>query len=238
MDIQLSTSWPFLALIGVITFGYTLLTKPIGTAQNGLSTPANIRSWLKRTEDVRWWMQLALPMYFLHQFEEYGLDLYGRHFQFQYTLCSNLGFDNVSECPIRPWHTTFINAGLVTLATLRARRAVKGPGANFYGLALINGIWHCIVALKDAHLGKNAYNPGLLTAITVLFPSGCCALRALKRQGVLTNLGVARAVAIGIVAHIVLLTGLFLRSTGKIGDEVFVLWELFNFVVVLTLSYP
>ena len=90
MDIDPWTSWPFLALIGVVTLGYTLLTQHVETAQKGISTSANLRSWLKRTGDVRWWMQVALPLYMLHQFEEYGLDLYGRRFQFQHTLCSAL----------------------------------------------------------------------------------------------------------------------------------------------------
>lgn len=87
--VQLSTSWPFAALVGAVSVGYTLLSQPIKTS-GGQSTARNWASWSKRFDDVDFWMKMAFPMYMLHQFEEYGIDLRGRHFFFIETLCGQL----------------------------------------------------------------------------------------------------------------------------------------------------
>ncbi|GAA6015657.1 hypothetical protein JCM10207_008162 [Rhodosporidiobolus poonsookiae] len=204
MEIELTTSWPFLVLVGVLSMGYTLLLQPYGS-----SPSSSFKAWRRRLDDPAWWMQLGLPLYMLHQFEEYGIDLKGRHFRFQETLCSNLGFSTLLACPIKPWHTSYVNLVLVSLAALRARPQSnwRGPGANFWGVVLVNGLFHCAMAGKAANK-------------------------------VLSGKGVARAVAVGVVAHIGVFSGLILRSGGKIGDVGFVLWELANWTIPLTLAFP
>lgn len=91
MAIELMTSWPALALLITIFFGSSLVFQDYTSKSiRGTSTTASLGSWLKRTGDIEWWMQIALPMYALHQFEEYGLDLYGRHYAFHETMCTTL----------------------------------------------------------------------------------------------------------------------------------------------------
>ncbi|GAA5885593.1 hypothetical protein JCM6882_007486 [Rhodosporidiobolus microsporus] len=227
MHPTLETSWPFLVLVSVLSMGFTLFrpTKPLSVKVN----------------DPAWWMQLGLPLYMLHQFEEYGVDLKGRHFRFQETLCGNLGFPSLPSCPIKPWHATYVNLLLVSLSALRARRAGSLPsaGANFYGVVLINRLFHLAMAVHAAQEdGKEVYNPGLATAVFLFLPCAVMALQCLHRHRLLSTAGVVRSIAVGVAVHAGLFSGLILRSRGKMGDAAFVLWELADWTVPLTLGWP
>ncbi|KAF2764648.1 hypothetical protein EJ03DRAFT_262915, partial [Teratosphaeria nubilosa] len=220
----LLTSWPFFAVAYSIYGLAQLCLNSFQTSAEGISTSDSTASWSKRLRDPTWWMQLALPLYMLHQYEEYGLDIKFRHFYFNNTMCSKLacsplsGFSNMDVCTIRPWHLTFINLGLVCFAALRCRYDAARAGANFYGLASANAFVHFIPAVIDSRGGREGYNPGLLSAIFLLLPCGWMALRSLYMRRVVTGFGVARAVILGVVGHLALFVGLYLRSRDKIGD--------------------
>ena len=76
MEFELGTVWPFALLLLSIVTGIPLFTK-------GNSLSRNLK-------DYRWLMALALPLYAFHQFEEYGVDLKGRHLQFWVNACHDL----------------------------------------------------------------------------------------------------------------------------------------------------
>jgi hypothetical protein len=99
----------------------------------------------------------------------------------------------------------YINLGLVCFGALHGRGgtvAMAGPGANFYGMRLANGLFHVLNMFRDAATGDEAYNPGVLTGVVLIIPSGYLALRALRQDGILTSWGAARAMALGVFAHI------------------------------------
>ena len=135
----------------------------------------------------------------------------------------------------------YINLGLVCFGALRGRGgtvAMAGPGANFYGMRLANGLFHVLNMFRDAATGDEAYNPGVLTGVVLIIPSGYLALRALRQDGILTSWGAARAMALGVFAHIPLLIGLYLRSREKIGDLVFVVWQFADLIGLLSIARP
>ena len=103
---------------------------------------------------------------------------------------------------------------------------------------IVNAFIHSLFSVRDVRQGKDIYNPGLLTGVALMLPSGCFALRALQRQGILTIGGIVRVIFIGIIAHVGLLGSLRLRAFGKIGDPVFLLLETIDFLGVLSLSMP
>lgn len=82
--------WAFvgLAMGGLMTLD--LLTGPWRLSRGGISTTSSRDSWLLRFKDLRWYMRLGLPLYMIHQFEEHGIDLYGRWYHFQPALCEVL----------------------------------------------------------------------------------------------------------------------------------------------------
>ncbi|GAA6027041.1 hypothetical protein JCM8097_006063 [Rhodosporidiobolus ruineniae] len=206
MLLNFETNWPFPALLLVAYRAYDLFTRPYPGGRS-------------RSDDPKWWMHAGLPLYVLHMFEEYGLDLFGRHFEFYRTLCRNLGYPSTDTCPIRPWATNYVNVFLVCLAAIRARpsRNWRGPGANYWGVVGVNGVFHVAMSVKE-------YSDG----------SPC-----LRRTGALsTSAAVVRAVLIGVVAHAGLFSGLILRSSGKMGDLGFILWELADWTIPLSLAFP
>jgi hypothetical protein len=70
--------WPYvgLGLTLLLLVGLTLSRRP---------------GALPRWQDPAWVLPLLWPMYLLHQFEEHGIDLLGRHYAFLGALCGVLG---------------------------------------------------------------------------------------------------------------------------------------------------
>ncbi|KAH9826090.1 HXXEE domain-containing protein [Teratosphaeria destructans] len=174
----------------------------------------------------------------IHQFEEYGLDLKGRHFYFHQIICGKLGYSSTADCTIQAWHLTFINLVLMTWAALRARSAPAGPGANFFGLAAFNALVHIVPGAIDAAHGGDLYNPGQLSALVILIPGAVGALRALYRQRVITGAGIARALAVGMLAHVIHFFGHYLRSREIINDVIWIPYLIATFIGFMSLAFP
>ncbi|GAA5849963.1 hypothetical protein JCM8547_000965 [Rhodosporidiobolus lusitaniae] len=145
MHATISIIWSFPCFLYVLYSGWTLF-RPSST------------SFRSRIHDANWWMRLGRPLYMLHQLEEYGTSRAG----ISASAPSIQGFPSLPTCPITPFHTTYVNLALVSLAALRARRtpsSLPSTGANYYGVVLVNGFFHLALAAKEEW-----YNPGLATA--------------------------------------------------------------------------
>jgi hypothetical protein len=148
-----------------------------------------------------------LPAYMLHQFEEHGVDLLGRHYFFLSVLCRQLGY-SPDACPADPPFILAVNIGTVWIAgalgiALRNRNVAVGTCA--FGVPLVNAFIHIGTAIVN-----RAYNPGLLTAIVLFLPLCAYALTTLKPR-------LLPVIGCGVATHVVLAGGILGFAHGFIG---------------------
>jgi hypothetical protein len=86
--------WPYASLlIGTAVLSKSILGAWPAAHGAGLGLDKHqrpSRKWSLRTRDVAWYMQVMLPIYMIHQFEEHGFDIFGRPYAFQAALCNSL----------------------------------------------------------------------------------------------------------------------------------------------------
>ena len=219
MEYFLTTGWPWTGL-GIAAVLLTLLLF------TGLYR-SNTR--LPRFQDLGWLAWLAIPLYQLHQFEEHGIDLLGRHYAFREAVCSLLGFPDIFTCPVPVSFITAVNlgtvwAGILLSASLGRRRPLVALSA--YATPFVNGVIHTIPAIV-----RLQYNPGLGTAIVLFLPVSIWVFRTALRQRAVAFRGVARVVAAGVVLHIVMIGSLFAFIHGAIGEALLAVIQVVNGVV-------
>jgi hypothetical protein len=196
--------WPFVALaaglVGLLAlFGWP---RPSGSAS--------------RWRDPRWLVCLMLPVYMIHQFEEHGVDLFGRRFHFLNDLCATLHHPNVADCPADPAFIFAVNVGAVwiagALAILWRRRNIM-VGACAMGIPLVNTFAHCVAAVRAGH-----YNSGLLTALILFVPMCAWALVQLRHADLLDARRVVWVVVSGVAVHAVLMGSLLAHGRGLLPE--------------------
>ncbi|WP_348981983.1 HXXEE domain-containing protein [Brachybacterium epidermidis] len=123
---------------------------------------------ISRWRDPVWLAWASVIAYMLHNFEEYGIDLLGRPFQFPATACETFGFPDVVSCPLVPSFFVAVNIPFVWIALVAAAliaRKVPAVGLTGAGLLLTNALSH--VATLPTPMG---YSPGTLTAVLLFIP--------------------------------------------------------------------
>lgn len=182
---QLTTVWPIFGLpLGGALLAHHLISNPAGT---DLTSARNLLAAL-------------LPIYMVHQFEEHGYDLKGESFAFQKHMARSLGYTDLGEFPATRAWVTAVNVGFAwTYGAISFYNADKDPllSVPFNGFVLVNGILHIVTFLKE---GKT-YNPGLVTAVTLLLP---LALYSYSKAAVNNSL-VTLSVVMGLAAHVAIL---------------------------------
>ena len=110
--------WPFIGLGGAIVMIAILLTTDTFRGSTMVS----------RWRDPVWLAWLAVPLYWIHQFEEYSLPVIGLDYSIQEMICKNLGFPPYPDCPIPLAFYPVVNIALMwfgaPLAAYRCRRNV------------------------------------------------------------------------------------------------------------------
>ena len=142
---------------------------------------------VSRWRDPVWLGWLAVPLYWVHQFEEYSLPVLGFDYSIQEMICKNLGFRPYPDCPIPLPFYPVVNIALMwfgaPLAAYLGRRNVL-IGLSFWGLLLANGLLH-----TAGGVAQGAYNTGLWSSghlVCSVVRLGHLRLRnsrALQRQG-------------------------------------------------------
>ena len=89
------TVWPFIGVGGAIVMVAILLTTDTFRGNTTVS----------RWRDPAWLTWLAVPLYWIHQFEEYSLPVLGFDYSIQEMICEKIGFPPYPDCPI-PWPST------------------------------------------------------------------------------------------------------------------------------------
>lgn len=188
-----------------------------------------------RLQDPAWVLPLLWPMYLLHQFEEHGIDLFGRHYAFLADLCGALGHARASPtCPADPaflFAVNMVGCQMTFALSLLFRRSRPLVAACAWGVALINGMIHIASAIA-----RGAYNPGLLTSVILFLPLSVWMLRTLIRSGVVERRDVPRILVTGGVMHAVLMASLLLRERGWISGEALLVINAVNGLVPLALG--
>ena len=129
------TVWPFIGVGGAIVMVAILLMTDTFRGNTTVS----------RWRDPVWLAWLAVPLYWVHQFEEYSLPVMGFDYSIQEMICKNLGFPPYPDCPIPLSFYPVVNIALMwfgaPLAAYLCRRNVL-IGLSFWGLILANGLLH------------------------------------------------------------------------------------------------
>lgn len=196
--------WPYVGVIAsIVLMGWLAVEKQPNGRPPRWRNPEWVLAWL--------W-----PMYLLHQFEEHGVDLFGRRYAFLEDLCTTLGYKS-GACPADPAFIFAVNVVGCQIAfalawLYRWRRPLVAACA--WGIPIVNAVAHIGGAVVH-----RSYNPGLVTSVALFVPlSAWMLVTALRSKAILPR-DIARIVALGIVVHAVLMASLQLRARGWIGHQ-------------------
>lgn len=167
---------------------------------------------------VRLMAKLALPAYTLHQFEEHGIDILGQKYAFQKHFCNVFGYAPTS-CPCDDLFILAVNVGAVWIfcGICFIFWSKSRLLAASYGVILVNAAIHIAWAVA-----QRAYNPGLLTAVTLFVPLSTWMLFQLYTRRCVSTRDIAEAVLIGLLVHAWLVVTLKLRSIEMISYPAFI----------------
>lgn len=96
---------------------------------------------------------------------------------------------------------------------------------NYYAILLFNTVIHGIGLLRFG------YNPGLLTALVLFVPSGLLAIRAMRRDNLITTREIVVACVSGVATHVALLGGIKALGGSALGDAVVVGLQLLVWMI-------
>jgi hypothetical protein len=200
------TVWPFIGVGGAIVLIAILLTTDTFRSNTTVS----------RWRDLVWLAWLAVPLYLLHQFEEYSLQTLGFDYSIQDMIAGKLGYPPYPDCPIPLAFYPIVNIALMwfgsPLAAYLSRRNVL-LGLSFWGLIFANGIVHTIGGIT-----AGAYNTGLWSAAFLFIPLSIWVLYATTIRGPYSGKVVGVAFAAGALTHAFLFGGYGLYKVGVLSN--------------------
>ncbi|MGB2740947.1 MAG: HXXEE domain-containing protein [Cognaticolwellia sp.] len=199
--------WPWMGLgAAIVLLAVLFLTDTMRSHRAGS------RWW-----DMVWLSWLVVPIYMLHQFEEYVYDVLGRTNLIPDTVCVAQGYAPYPACPLPTAHYAVVNIALVWVAApLAAWLSWRNPiiGLTFYGFVILNGALHVVTALT----GGNEALPGVVTGVLLFIPAFCWVVYASLKSGALTAKGLAISLAGGAIAHILLGLTYLLFKAGVVAE--------------------
>jgi hypothetical protein len=168
---------------------------------------------LRRRADPRWIGSLAVAVYLVHQFEEYGLAANGVVHAFPNELCTLVGQPAYPACAIPASFFLAVNLTLVWVAAPVA--AILAPRVPLLGLVL----WGVIASNAIVHLVPAVallrYDAGLLTAIILFVPLAVWALLGMTGdRRPLARSVLVPVVGAGVLMHAVLGASLLMFLRG------------------------
>jgi len=170
---------------------------------------------VSRWRDPAWLAWLAVPLYWIHQFEEYSLPVIGLDYSIQEMICKNLGFPPYPDCPIPLAFYPVVNIALMwfgaPLAAYLFRRNVL-IGLSFWGLLFANGLVH-----TAGGVAQGGYNTGLWSAAFLFVPLSLWVIYVCAIRGPYSGKVVGVAYASGALTHVLLFMGYGLFKAGLFG---------------------
>lgn len=199
------TVWPFIGLGGAIPMVAILLFTDTFRGNTIVS----------RWRDPVWLGWLAVPLYWVHQFEEYSLPVMGLDYSLPEMVCKNLGFPPYPDCPVPLSFYPLVNIALMwfgaPLAAYLGRRNVL-IGLSFWGLLLANGLLHIAGGVV-----QGAYNTGLWSSVILFVPLSLWVIYACAIGGPYSGKVVGAAFAAGALTHVLLFIDYGFFKAGAIG---------------------
>jgi Protein of unknown function with HXXEE motif len=172
---------------------------------------------VSRWRDAVWLGWLVVPLYWLHQLEEYSLPVLGFDIPLiQEGVCKLQGYPAYPDCPIPMPFYPLVNIALMwvgaPLAAYLGRRNVA-IGLSFWGFTIANGSLHLVAGIVSG-----AYNPGMWSAVLFvslsLWVIYACGIRGPYSAKVLSTAFVA-----GFLGHVMLGLSYLLLKVGVYGGS-------------------
>ena len=217
--------WPWIGLIASILILLLLFTT------NVFRHNFQVQRW----KDPLWLSWLAIPIYMLHEFEEYGIDMKGVNHAFPNGLCSNLNLGEYPQCPIPHEFYLYVNIPLVWVfavlaTTLSAKNAFLGLG--LYSVIISNGVVHIALFVI-----RQSYNPGVLTSLVLFLPSFWWVCRANFGNGGFAEKGITVIIVTGIILHAILISSLLFFVNHKIDSTTLNFIQILNASVIVIVPW-
>ncbi len=189
---MLETGWVLVGLGGA-AFAVFMIFSGVSVSAGGVRDPLATAAWL------------LLIGYLLHQFEEHGIDLYGRTYHFiEYgnaQLAARYGEGGPQLTDLAIYRINTLVVWVPFLLAIWAGRRLPWVGLAAAGTMLTNGLFHIMIAMVNGE-----YNPGLGTAVVLFLPISIAYFRNARREAGVGLLAVAGGIVFGVVGHIMLPT--------------------------------
>ncbi len=181
--------WPWMGLGAAVVI--LILMFGTNTLRSGTT---NSRWW-----DPTWLAWLAVPLYLLHQFEEYPL-----HYNAAtgtYTIVESVNKAQGTSFPMA--HYPLVNIALVWVAApIAALLCRRNPvvGLTYYGFILANGLLHVVSAVLAG--GEWISSPGVVTGGLFFIPCTVWVSYVCLQSKLMTGKALAVSLAGGFVGHV------------------------------------
>jgi hypothetical protein len=218
-------AWPWIGLLAAMILLILLF------ASNLLRQNSQIKRW----RDPIWLSWLAIPIYMLHEFEEYGIDFLGNRHAFPDGLCNNLGLGDYPQCPVPHEFYLYVNIPLVwVIALIAAMLSWRNSylGLGLYSVIVSNGFVHIMTFLL-----MRKYNPGVFTSFVIFLPSFFWIFKCCFSKTGFPRRGITVLVITGILLHVILISSLLLFVNLQIGEKVLNFIQVFNASVIIVVPW-
>jgi hypothetical protein len=173
-------------------------------------------------------------MYMIHQFEEWGYDIKGVPYSFHRSLCENLGYPNLNNCPATPLPVWGVNGIMMWIGAWSLRYANPSVGgANYYGMVMFNSLTHVMRAIVDGE-----YNAGLLSTLVNFIPASYYFYSAMLADKKLKAAGIARSFVVGVVGHLLWILPYIWIDKGYINEITACAIQLLNTLMLHVVNVP
>lgn len=209
-------AWPWLGLAAAVV----LLAVLLGTDR--LRGDLAVGRW----RDPSWLGWLAVPLYFVHEAEEYGVDATGTRHAFPDALCEQLGLAAYPQCGIPEPLFVLVNIPAFWVAAPLAAwlgRRVPLVGLSYWGVIAVNGVVQLLPLVRG-----DGYAAGMLTAALLFLPLAAWTAYAAFLRGPLPRTGMVAVLAGGVLVHVVLMASLVLNREGHLGDRALLAVQVVN----------
>lgn len=209
-------NWPWLGLAAAVPLLVLLLAT--GRLRGDLA--------VVRWRDPYWLGWLAVPLYYVHEAEEYAVDANGTRHAFPDALCDQLGLAAYPQCSIPEPLFVVVNVSAFWVAAPLAAslgRRLPLVGLSYWGVIATNGVVHTVPLLRG-----DGYAPGLLTGLLLFLPLAAWTAYAAFLRGPLPRIGLLPVLAGGVLVHVVLMASLVLNREGQLGDAALLAVQVVN----------
>lgn len=196
-------TWPWMGLGMAIVMLILLFGTNVLRSKGG-------RRWL----DPVWLAWAAMPLYLIHQFEEYACNIVdGKYLIIDQVFANAGGILDLSGLPMA--YFPAVNIGLAWIAVpLAALICRKNPviGLAPYGFVLVNGLMHCVGTLTG--LMPIADNPGFWTGTFLFLPMAVLVIYATLKERFMSGGALAVSYVSGLLGHVLLGMGYAASAIG------------------------